>query len=94
MRPPALLLTGTLLMTTLVAFVPTGTAVSHCTTVLNDLTTTDCRHFICLFRSSTYHYGYEYERCKFSEDNLPHPCGPTALCEPCTCPPLRYPPLA
>lgn len=94
LRLPALLLASTLLATALVGLVPTGAAVSHCTSLLNDVTTTDCDHFVCLFRSTAYHYGYTYEYCKISEDNLPHPCGPTTLCEPCTCPPPRYPLLA
>ena len=84
----ALTLATLIAATALVGLAPAGAAVSHCTSLLNDLTTTDCQHFVCVGRSTSTSYGYTRERCKLSEENVPHPCGPTMYCE-CTCPPMR-----
>lgn len=82
MRLFAILTTTLLATVTLFALVPPASAVGWCTEATDELQRTDCQHFVCWGRSTGYSYGYYYERCQISEDDLPGPCWGCCICDP------------
>lgn len=78
----AILTTTLFAAASLAAFASPAAAVGWCTEATDELQNTDCRHFVCWGRSTGYQYGYYYERCQLSEDDLPDPCQPCCICDP------------